>query len=227
MAGVACALLLMFFGSSPKRDAEALMRQNPSDERAAAILREVIATDPKDPEAHYLLGKWALVKGQYELAVQEETRAAQLSPGLLEAQMQAWTIVAVASDMMNQPGETDSAFRKAIALNRRLPHFDPNAAYEYLKFLEREHREQEAGLLTGEILKLSPGFGPAHLSKAKLLAAGNRNPEAALEAEFALAHTKDSRAVERDAHYLLARLYGRMRQPKQLEVHKKWLSENP
>jgi hypothetical protein len=32
--------------------------------------------------------------------------------------------------------------------------------------------------------------------------------------------------VERDAHYLLARLYLRLKQSGQAEPHKRWLSEN-
>src|SRR5260370_37424773 len=141
--------------------------------------------------------------------------------------MQAWTIVAVANDQMNKAGEADSAFRKALSLNWRLPRFDANAAYEYLKVLERDHRDKEAHEILTGILKRSPGFGPAHLSLAKELVAAGKDSEAVMEAEFALARSQGNRVAERYAHYLLARLYLRLKRTDLAELHKKWLSENP
>jgi tetratricopeptide (TPR) repeat protein len=209
-----------------KREAESLLQRNPADDRAGELLEQAVAADPNDAEAHYLLGRWALVKRHFERAVETETRAAQLSPKIPVAQMQAWTIVAVAEDQMNEPDKADETFRRAMAINRRLPHLDPNAAYEYLKVLETGHRDGEARALTLEILKASPDYGPAHLSKAKWLAAENKSTEAVKEAEYALTRLEGNRAVERDAHYLLARLYLRLKQSGQAEPHKRWLSEN-
>src|ERR1700738_1909111 len=86
----------------PKREAESLMQRNLLDDRAGELLEQAIAANPGDAEAHYLLGRWALVKGRYKRAVEAESRAAELSPGIPAAQMQAWTIVAVANDRMNK-----------------------------------------------------------------------------------------------------------------------------
>jgi tetratricopeptide (TPR) repeat protein len=213
--------------SDPKREAESLMQRNPGDDRAGELLEKAVASSPNDAEAHYLLGRWALVKRRFERAVEAEKRAAELSSGNLTAQMQAWTIVAVANDQMNRAAEADSAFRKALALNRLLPRFDPNAAYEYLKVLERDHRDKEAHEIIAGILKRSPEYGPAHLSVAKEFAAMGKDREAVKEAEFALTRSQGNRVVERDAHYLLARLYVRLKEPDLAELHKKWLGGNP
>jgi Tfp pilus assembly protein FimV len=77
------------------------------------------------------------------------------------------------------------------------------------------------------ILQKSPEYGPAHLSRAKELAAENNLDESVAEAEFALAHLDGGRVAERDAHYLLARLYLRLKQPQQAESSARWLNGNP
>ncbi len=222
--------LFLFFAlaiSDPKREAESLMQRNPADDRAGELLEKAVLSSPNDAEAYYLLGRWALVKRRFERAVETETRAAALSSGNSTAQMQAWTIVAVANDQMNKADEADRAFRKALSLNWLLPRFDPNAAYEYLKVLERDHRDKEAHEIMTGILKRSPQYGPAHLSLAKELAAAGKDSEAVKEAEFALKRSQGNRVAERDAHYLLARLYLRLKQSELAELHKKWLQENP
>lgn len=223
-----CLLLIVaLFANDSKREAESLMARNPADDHAGELLEKAVAANPGDAEAYYLLGRWALVKRRYERAVEAGTRAAQLSPGNPAAQMQEWTIVALANDQMNKQVEAHSAFRKALAFNRSLPRFDPTAAYEYLKVLERDHGDKEAHEVMTVILEKSPEYGPAHLSRAKELAAENNIDEAVKDAEFALANLDGGRAAERDAHYLLARLYLRLKRPHLAESHKKWLSANP
>ncbi|MEO7143231.1 MAG: hypothetical protein ABI165_06965 [Bryobacteraceae bacterium] len=224
-----CCLWLMvaLLVSDPKREAESLMERDPAADRAGELLEKVIAANPNDAEAYYLMGRWALVKRRFARAAEASTRAAKLSSGNPAAQMQEWTIVALANDQMNKQVEADSAFRKALAFNRSLSRFDPIAAYEYLKVLERDHRDKEAYEVMTVILEKSPDYGPAHLSRAKKLAAENNIEEAVKEAEFALAHLDGGRVAERDAHYLLARLYLRLKRPDLAESHKQWLSANP
>lgn len=225
----ACLLpmLLALALSDPKREAESLMQRHLTDDRAGELLEQAVTANPADAEAYYLLGRWALVKGRFQRAVEAETRAAELSQGIPIAQMQAWTIVAVANDRMNKAAEAEAAFVRAMTINRTLARFDPNAAYEYLQVLERDHRDRQARDLTGEILRKAPDYGPAHLALAKTLAAANRNIEAAKEAELALRKVEANRAVERDAHYLLARIYLRLKQADRAELHKTWLAEHP
>jgi len=220
-------LILALAMSDPKREAESLMQRDRADDRAGELLEKAIAANPGDAEAHYLLSRWALLKRRYERAVQAATRAANLSAGNQAAQMQEWTIVALANDRMNKQAEADAAFRKALAFNASLQSFDPIAAYEYLKVLERDHRDKDGHEVTALILRKSPEYGPAHLSRAKGLAAENNLEEAAKEAEFALAHLDGGRVAERDAHYLLARLYLRLKQPALAEPHKNWLGAHP
>ena len=141
--------------------------------------------------------------------------------------MQEWTIVGLANDRMNNQVESEAAFRKALAFNRLLPRFDSTAAYEYLKVLERDHRERDAHEVMSVILEKTPEYGPAHLSRAKELTAGSNLEGAVKDAEFALAHLDGGRPAERDTHYLLARLYLRLKRPGVAESHKKWLSANP
>src|SRR5260370_32227271 len=102
------------------------MQRNPADDRAGELLEKAVLSSPNDAEAHYLLGRWALVKRRFERAVEAETRAAALSSGNPTAQMQAWTIVAVANNQMNRGAEAESAFRKAQSLNWRVSTVDTN-----------------------------------------------------------------------------------------------------
>jgi len=219
-------MCLVLTAGDSKRQAEALLRANPGDDSAGELLKQATSEQPEDAEAFYLLGRWALVRGKFELAVQSETRAARLSSGNVAAQMQAWTMVAVAEDQMNEIAKADAAFRRAWALNRKLRNFDPNAAYEYLKVLERDHREAEVRTRVREMLRVVPGYGPAHLSQAKLLAAVKQYSQAAIEAEFALGHSLNNPAVERDAHYLLARTYLLLKKPAQAQTHREWLRDH-
>ncbi len=220
-------LILALAMSDPEQEAGSLMQRNPADDRGGELLEKAVALNPNDAEAHYLLARWALVKRRYERAVEAATRAAELSSNNPDARMQEWTIVAIANDRMNKSVEADAAFRKALALNRQSPRFHPVAAYEYLKVLERDHRDAEAHKVMTLILKRSPEYGPAHLSLAKKLAAQKKYKEAVREAEFALARADGDRGAERAAHYFLARLYLRLKQPDLAEPHGKWLSANP
>jgi tetratricopeptide (TPR) repeat protein len=222
---ICCALLLASL-SELKREAQALMRVDPKSDRAGEILQEAARQGPEDAEAQYLLGRWALVKGRFQLAIQAETEAARLSPHNRQAQMQAWTIVAVANDQMNANSDADIAFQRAWVLNRSLAKFDPNAAYEYIKVLQRDHREDDAAPLVAEILRLSPDYGPAHLSKAKAFFDRREDTAACREAELALAQLTDYPEVERDAHYLLARIYLRLKRPDLAAVHTQWMHDH-
>lgn len=221
-----CVLLLASLRDL-KREAQELLRLNPKSEEAGELLQEAANQNPEDAETQYLLGQWALVKGRFQLAVKAETKAARLSPANGLAQMQAWTIVAVANDQMNESLSADAAFRRAWALNRLLPKFDANAAYEYIKVLERDHHEDEAAPLAAELLRRNPEYGPAHLSRAKFLFNRKEYPAACREAELALASTKNYPDVERDAHYLAARAYLRIGKPDLAEAHSRWMHEHP
>jgi tetratricopeptide (TPR) repeat protein len=203
------------------------MAENPVSERAGELLQQAAKQGPEDAEAQYLLGRWALVKGRFDLAVEAETNAARLSPENPTARMQAWTIVAVANDQMNEMAKADAAFQRAWQVNRSLANFDPNAAYEYIKVLERDHRDREAAPLIAEVLRRAPAYGPAHLSVAKTLFARKEDAAAAREAEAALATIRNYPDVERDAHYLLARAYLRLGMRDRAEVHVRWMHEHP
>jgi tetratricopeptide (TPR) repeat protein len=223
---ICCALLLAGVADL-KREAQALMAGNPASDRAGEILRQAAQLGPDDAEAQYLLGRWALVSGRFELAVEAETKAVRLSPDNATARMQAWTIVAVASDQMNQAGKADEAFRQAWQIDRSLKNFDPNAAYEYIRVLERDHRDEEAAPLVAEVLRRVPEYGPAHLSIAKSLFARKADAAAAREAEAALATIRNYPEVERDAHYLLARVYLRLGMRERAAIHTQWMKSNP
>lgn len=223
---ICCALLLAGLGDL-KREAQALLLNDPASDRAGEMLQQAAKQAPENAEIQYLLGRWALVKGRFQLASEAEANAARLSPANPMARMQAWTIVAVASDRMNESGKADAAFQRAWKINRSLASFDPNAAYEYIKVLERDHREHDAAALVTEVLRRVPDYGPAHLSLAKSFFARKEDSAAAREAELALATLKNYPEVERDAHYLLARVYLRLGMRDHAAVHTEWMQTNP
>src|SRR5437764_198576 len=75
---------------------------------------------------------------------------------------------------------------KALAASRQLPSPKHAAALEFAMLLTRQSRQGEAQKLLDEILKFAPGFGPAHLERAKYLSAQGDLESALAEAKIAL-----------------------------------------
>ncbi len=197
-----------------------------SSERAGELLERATKAMPQDPGAHYAYGLWALLNHQEEIAIAAERRALALSPSDDLLKVQAQTFIGVGEDALKRPQSAEAAFRAALAVNRKLPNPNPSAALEFAMFLTRQSRQGEAQELIDEILKLAPGFGPAHLERAKYLSAKGDLESALAEAKIALDQAGSDPKSLRAAHAFLARTCFALGRMDEAEVHQSWIESH-
>ena len=125
-----------------------------------------------------------------------------------------------------QAGKAEELFRAALEINRKLPRRNPDAALEYVRFLQLGSRSVEAEEVLREVLVWNPFSPEAHAERAKLLAAGGKWEKVAEEAEFVLRNAGENVDLLRAAHLLLARAYYRLNQPEKAKLHQSWLKSN-
>jgi len=193
-----------------KRTGHILFRRSYTNPRAGELLENASRILPQDPEA----------------AIEAERRALALSAGNDAARMQICTVLAIAHDKLGHAKQAEQAFAEALDANRRLRSFDPNAALEYVQFLVRQSREQEAQRIVGEMLHHAPQFGPARLERAKYLSAQGENEKAISEALSALDLAGDDPLQQRAAHAFLARTYFALGQEEEAQKHQRWIEEH-
>ncbi len=203
-----------------------LFQQRPLDPRAGELFELAATLAPRDPETQYLSAQWSLINRRFDAAIVSAAAALAISRSNDLAAVQLHAIIALAEDQLNRPQRAEAAFRKSLAANRRLPAFDANTAFEYVRFLEKQAREEEAQKLNEEILQADPSFGLAHLSRAKALARRERMEEAAAAGEMALARAANNTALERAARSFLAKTYFALGKTEEAERHRRWIEEH-
>ena len=202
-----------------------ILQQNSSSERAGELLERASKAMPRDPGAHYVYGLWALMNHHEEIAIAAEQRALALSPAD-DLKVQALTFIGLADDALKRPQRAEAAFRAALELNRKLPNPNPSAELEYVMFLTRQSRQGEAQGLIDEILKFAPGFGPAHLERAKYLSAQGDLESALAEARIALDQAGSDSKSLRAAHAFLARTCFALGRMDEAEAHQRWIESH-
>ena len=200
-----------------------LFQINPKDPRAGEALGAAAAGLPRDPEIHHFFGQWSYINHKQNQAVDEETRALALAGTNDLAKLQINLILGLAQDQMGQPARADAAFRRAMDSNRRLRQPDPMAAFQYVQFLDRNGRPDEAAALAQEILHYAPQFGPARLEYAKELGRKGNLKQAAVEAERALPEIGDDPELIRAVHYFLAKTWMQLKEPAKAQPHTAWI----
>ena len=203
-----------------------ILQERPGSERAGELLERATKAMPQDPGAHYAYGLWALLNHQEEIAIEAETKALALSPTDDLLKVQAQTFIGVGEDALKRPQRAETAFRAALALNRKLPNPNPSAALEFAMFLTRQSRQGEAQKLIDEILKFAPGFGPAHLERAKYLSAHGDLESALAEAKIALDQAGSDPKSLRAAHAFLAKTCFALGRTDEAEVHQSWIESH-
>jgi len=201
---------------------EALMHDKTST-RAEELLSKAVKEFPRDPEAHYLYGKLLWLNNELALSVAELRQAQQLDPGNERANVQIETIIGVAEGDLNHLSEAESAFQAALNLNRKLKPPDPGSTIQYVEFLERHGRHEEADRLNNELLGWTPSFGPGYIERAKNLLKEGKHGQAVREAELALKYAGDNRDLLRASHALLARVYFAMHRLEEAQQHADWI----
>lgn len=202
-----------------------ILQQDASSERAGELLERAGKAMPRDPGAHYVYGLWALMNHHEEIAIAAEKRALALSPAD-DLRVQALTFIGLGEDALKRPQRAEEAFRDALAANRKLPNPNPGAALEFAMFLTRQSRQGEAQKLLDEILKFAPGFGPAHLERAKYLSAKGDLESALAEGKIALDQAGSDPKSLRAAHAFLAKTCFALGRTDEAAVHQSWIESH-
>ena len=158
-------------------------------------------------------------------ALAQWEKALTLSPAD-DLRMQVLTQIARTRDITSDAAGAEAAFTEALALNRRLERRVPESAIDYVRFLERHARPDEARALVDEVVAWNPWAPEARVEKARRLADAGRWTDVVVEAEFVLANAGGKKSLQSVAHLLLARAYIRLNQPEQARVHREWLEAN-
>lgn len=202
-----------------KTQARLLLQRNAANPQIGALLAQVVSKAPNDPEARHLYAQWALINHQEQLCIDMASRAIALTPtDNYAARMQAFTLVAVAEDAMNRPAEAERAFLKSLLSNRKLPQPDARTAFEFVKFLEKDGKFEEAYKLVEELVLWGPGLGPLHLARARYFVRKKQLPQAIDAGEKALELAADTTQVNA-AHAFLAKTYFAAGNPEAAERH--------
>ena len=202
-----------------------ILQDRSSSERAGELLERATKAMPQDPGAQYAYGLWALLNHREEIAVAAEQRALALSTDDL-LKVQAQTFIGVGEDALKRPQRAETAFRAALAMNRKLKNPNPSTAMEFAMFLTRQSRQGEAQELIDEILKFAPGFGPAHLERAKYLSARGDLETARTEAKIALDQAGSDPKGLRAAHAFLAKTCFALGRMDEAEAHQNWIESH-
>jgi tetratricopeptide (TPR) repeat protein len=202
-----------------------ILQENSNSDRAGELLERATKAMPQDAGAQYAYGLWALMNHHEEIAIAAERRALALSPPD-DLRVQAQTFIGLGEDALKRPQRAEEAFRAALEVNRKLPHPNPSAALEFAMFLTRQSRQGEAQKLLQEILAFAPGFGPAHLERAKYLSAQGDLESALAEAKIALDQAGSDPKGLRAAHAFLARTCFALGRTDEAEVHQRWIESH-
>lgn len=195
--------------------------------RAGALLSQARSELPRDPEAHYLYGRWACIERKEALCVDALTQSLALTPpGNYAAIALASGTVGIAEDRLGQSAKARAAFERAQAAWRHLEPAPPEAAWPYVRFLLDQNDKTAARTVTAEILARSPAFAPALLEEARFLMSDGRREQAAERAEQALVNCGPDKAQERAIRSLLVRIYTALGREADARRHQEWVDAN-
>jgi tetratricopeptide (TPR) repeat protein len=199
-------------------------RKTRAGEIAQKLLAHAVELAPDSASARYNYGR-ALAPDSPARALAEWEKALALKPGD-DLRLQILIKVAAARLDLSDFRKAEGAFREALEINRRLPRRRPEAALEYVRFLQLRSRTDEAETLLDEVVRWNPLSPQARLERAKLLAARGSWEKVVEEGEFVLRGAGDDVETLRSAHLLLARAYLRLNRPEDARRHQEWISSH-
>ncbi len=192
-----------------------------ANEIAERLLAQAIQLAPGNASAHYNYGR-ALSRNDTERALREWEQALALNPED-ELRLQILIQIGAARLDLSDFEAAEEAFKSALEITRKLPRRNPEAALEYVRFLQLRSRPEEAEALLKEILSWNPFSPQAHLELAKLLTRRGQWARAAEEGEFVLRNAGEDEQLLAAAHMLLARAYYRLNRPEKARQHEAWI----
>jgi tetratricopeptide (TPR) repeat protein len=204
-----------------------LLRQNPDDPEAGALLARAAGAMPGNPEARHYYAQWAYLNDHDRVCIEQETAALRL-PGLNDiALLQMNTLLGMCASRGDAIPEAKAAFEKALAVNARQAVFDAYSAYFYLQLLNRIGEDDAARRVTTQILSRAPTFAPALLEQAKQFDRAGQ-PEKAIEAAQAVLRAADNDInTQRAAHMILAKSYTILGNADEAKKEQMWIEQHP
>jgi len=204
-------------------------RKTRANELAERLLAHAIELAPSSASAHYNYGRAlsqsSIQNGEQnnlERALAQWEKALALDPDA-ELRLQILLKLGAARLDLSDFDAAEQAFKSALEINRKLPRRKPEAALEYVRFLQLKSRPAEAEALLNETLSWNPFSPQARLELAKLLAVRGQWARVVEEGEFVLRNAAEDEELLRAAHLLLARAYYRLNQPEKARQHQAWI----
>lgn len=209
-----------------KFEGRLLLRDASRSAQARDPLTKAVALAPGDGEAHYYLSQWACLHNMDAQCISEARQALRLAPGNPQAELQLNTLIGIASEKTGNVAGADAAFRRSLTANQRLGLPDPLSAYQYVTFLLKRARDEEAQAIVVVLMEKAPRFGPAWLERAKWVAKKGQPGEVVRLAEQALTLAEMHKEQMRAAHMLLERTYFQMGKEEEAAKHQAWIEEH-
>ena len=153
---------------NPDAAREQLVRELERQEREN---RQLLASQPDNPTAHFNLGVVALRRGQFEQAISHVTRAAEIDP----RQPAYFTLLGVAHGALNNPAEGIRCFRKVLELDPG----NADAHHGLGEYLMIQGNWTEAATHYRQDIAANPTRIDAHLNLGNVLAMQNEPEQAA------------------------------------------------
>lgn len=152
---------------------------------AAAIkmAKAILLKDPRNPEAHYFLGKAYQLEGKSELALMEFKTVNQI--GLFQGLLNETDFRKQIADLYERYDQGEEALKEYILLVK----LEPEVAQNYFKagtYFEERGKADNALKFYRKTLELEPGHSDAHLRLGMLFFRANRPLEARQELDAAL-----------------------------------------
>lgn len=204
-----------------------LLQDRTRSAQARTPLEKAVKLAPGDPEAHYYLAQWACLHNADRQCLVEARAALQLAPSNDNASLQLNTLIGIAAEKLAQSEDAEKAFIAALEANRRLGLKDPLAVFQYIDFLNKRARDDDAQLLVQLLMDKAPAFGPAFLEQAKFFARKGDKAKAVETAEYSLKLRWMDKEKQRAAHVLLARTYFQLGNEAEARRHQEWVESNP
>ena len=196
---------------------EVLFQLKADSLEAGALLAHAVEAMPRDAEARHYYAQWAYLNDKENECAANE-RAALALPGLNDqALLQMYTLLGLCEDKLDHPENAESAFQKALNVNRRSKSFDPGSAIQFARFLSISGKQEQARQLVQEILVNAPSFGPVHLELARQFDKAGHFAQAVDEARLALAGEGNDSLTIRSARSVLAKGLFALGQKKEAE----------
>jgi Tfp pilus assembly protein PilF len=191
---------------------------------AGTLLERAVQLDPDNAAARYHYGRYMVAQMKPEEAAAAFHKALAVAhDDELQVLILGWT--GFVESRLGHLDPADEAFRRSLALNRKLKLPLAESAFHYYKFLASHERDQEGRALLDEILHWEPLFAPALLERAKNLL-NQDQPGKAGEAALLVTRNTEDPGILHTAHYLLVKIYTAMGDQKQAQAHAEWIKSH-